>query len=143
MNRLLLEKKRVLCVDQETREKVIENVVEAILTGPAAAATLISPPEGADEITRPAFGNQQYLQLCSSVVFTTTLCITIRYPFPVSPPPADGPNLRHVDQRYFDLTGLEMVDDQKIIPYRALVATDDNVKKSLDDVAANMAATAS
>jgi len=93
LNRLLLEKKRILCVDQDS--------------------TLISSPEDADEIIRTAFGNQQYLQLCSSVVFTTTLCITIRYPFPVSPPPTDGPNLRHVDQRYFDLTGLEMVDDKK------------------------------
>ncbi len=36
-----------------------------------------------------------------------------------------------------------MVDAEKLIPYRALVATDDNVKKSLDDLATNMAATIS
>jgi len=142
LNRLLLENKRILCIDQENQENVVEEIVEDFLPGPAVTS-LIPPPEGADEIARTAFGNQQYLQLCSSVVFTTTLCITIRFPFPVSPPPADGPNLRYVDPRYYDLTGLEMVDDEKLIPYRDLVATDDNVRKSLDDVAANMAATTS
>eukprot|EP01083_Nonionella_stella_P018010 50383_1 len=139
LNRLLLEKKRILCIEQENQENVVEEIEEEFLPGPAVTS-LVPPPEGADEITRTVFGNQQYLQLCSSLAFTTTLCITIRFPFPVSPPPADGPNLRYVDPRYYDLTGLEMVDDEKLTPYRDLVATDDNVKKSLDDVAANMAA---
>ena len=88
MSRLLLDNKWILYTDQENQEKIAEEIVEDILQG-LAATILISPPEDADEITRTAFGNQQYLQLCSSVVFTTTLCITARYQFPVSPPPAD------------------------------------------------------
>ena len=143
LERLLLKKKRILCVNQEDQGK-IEEMVEDFLPAPAIDITaLIPPPEDADEITRTVFGNQQYLQLCSSLVFTTTICITIRYPFPVSPPPADGPNLRYVDPRYYDLTGLEIIDDEKLIPYRNLTATDDNVKKSLDDVASSSSSSSS
>ena len=97
-----------------------------------------------DEVIRNAFGSDQYLRVCAPVVLTSVLCITIRYPFPVSPPPADGTNLFKVDERYSDLTGLVVVDGSMLTPCQSLPETDDNdfdemVKKCLDDVAAGTA----
>jgi len=97
-----------------------------------------------DEVIRHAFGSDQYLRVCAPVVLTSVLCVTVRYPFPVSPPPADGTNLRRVDERYFALTGLVIVDGDRLNRCRSLRATDDNdfdemVKKCLDDVAADTA----
>ncbi len=113
----------LLCND-EKEEKLIEEElhIEDMLNKDVQ--------EGADEVIRSVFNDdgQRYLRVCAPVVLTSTLCITVRYPFPVSPPPLDGPNLRKVDQRYFQLTGLVIVDADKLDPYRSLTATDEEGK---------------
>ena len=85
-------------------------------------------------------GSNRYQRVCSPVGRTTELCMTLRYPFPVPQEvPLNGPNLRHVDERFFQLTGLVIVDNAKLKPYRDLVATEDEVRACLDSTATDLA----
>lgn len=85
-------------------------------------------------------GSDRYQRICSSVGLTTELCMTLRYPFPVPQEvPLNGSNLRHVDERFFQLTGLVIVDNAKLEPYRDLVATEEEVRACLNNTATDLA----
>ena len=96
-----------------------------------------------DEIARTVFQDERYQRVCATVVETTVICMTLRYPFPVTPRAPGGWNLQgHVDERFFALTGATIVDNEYLDPYRNQTATEKTIQSCLEDVAAELIAQA-
>lgn len=86
-----------------------------------------------DETPRTVFHDEKYQRVCARVGSSTVLCLTVRYPFPVTPKSENESNYdRHVDKRFNGNLTSAILDGDDIKPYETLKASDDVIQAVLD-----------